>query len=174
MEMKERILYVRENSGLNQEAFAQRIGVTKSAISGYETGRRDPSPQVLHSISREFRYNLDWLKTGEGEPEVPDPNDILDELFHRFSCSDFERAFLEAYFDLQDDEREQFCAYLERVFGSAVQGAKKRREEAATFAAASKQGGFVPHGEADREELHAELDHQLDMEKEAAEKSEVS
>ena len=120
MKMKERILYIREKSGLNQEAFAQRIGVTKSAISGYETGRRDPSPQVLHSISREFRYDLNWLKTGEGEPEIPEPNDILHELFHQFSCSDFERAFLKAYFELQDDERKQFCSYMERVFGAAV------------------------------------------------------
>lgn len=160
MEMKERILYVRENSGLNQEAFAQRIGVTKSAVSGYETGRREPSHQVLHSISREFRYDLNWLKTGEGEPEVPDPNDILQELFHQFSCSDFERAFLEAYFELMDDERAQFCSYLERVFGTAVQNAKKRRESAAAVLSA--------------EELHAELDRQIAEEKTAEAKSEVS
>ena len=123
MSMKERIIQVRKVSGLNQEAFARRIGVTKSAISGYETGRREPSQQVLHSISREFRFNLKWLRTGDGNPQLPGADGSLEALFHQFSCSELERAFLESYFELQADERAQFCSYLKQVFGATVQDA---------------------------------------------------
>ncbi len=160
MSMKERIIQVRKVSGLNQEAFARRIGVTKSAISGYETGRREPSQQVLHSISREFRFNLKWLRTGDGNPQLPGADGSLEALFHQFSCSELERAFLESYFELQADERAQFCSYLKQVFGATVQDAAKRAEQA--------------HDEMSNEQLHAELDRQIGVEKGDAEKSEVS
>ena len=47
-----RILQVRETEKLNQEEFANRLGLTKSAISGYETGRRVPTKAILKSIAQ--------------------------------------------------------------------------------------------------------------------------
>jgi transcriptional regulator with XRE-family HTH domain len=176
MEMKDRILFIRESSSLSQEAFAQRIGVTKSTISGYETGRREPSPQILLSISREFRYDLDWLKTGEGDPIPLNEDDALSDLFHIFSCSEFEKSFLEAYFDLQKDEREQFCFYLERIFGSAIEKVKEYRNKG--HANPSNTNGYeftMPDPkEMTAEELHAELDRQLKAQETAKEKSGAS
>ena len=44
-----------------QAQLAQRLGVTKSVISAYETGLRMPSYDVLISISQIFKVTTDYL-----------------------------------------------------------------------------------------------------------------
>lgn len=92
--MNERILKVREICGLNQEAFAERLGITKSAISGYETGRREPTMQIIKAICREFNINESWLQTGNGEM-LNASNDELGALADRYNLSDSVTAFIE-------------------------------------------------------------------------------
>ena len=65
--MGERIKELRKALGLTQQEFAKRIGSVQNTITGYETGRRIPSSQVISLISREFNVNETWLRTGEGE-----------------------------------------------------------------------------------------------------------
>ncbi len=56
---------------LNQSDFASRIGSVQNTITGYETGRREPSNQVITLICREFNVNEEWLRTGKGEMFAP-------------------------------------------------------------------------------------------------------
>lgn len=65
--MNERLKELRKALGLTQQEFAERIGSVQNTITGYETGRRIPSNQVVTLICREFNVNQDWLRTGEGE-----------------------------------------------------------------------------------------------------------
>ena len=65
--MKERLKTLRNEVGLSQEAFANRIGLKGSAISLLESGQRNFTDQVVCSICREFNVNEDWLRTGSGE-----------------------------------------------------------------------------------------------------------
>ena len=65
--MQNRIKELRKSLGLNQTDFGSRIGVTTSAISGYELGSRVPSDAIIKSICREFRVSEIWLRTGAGE-----------------------------------------------------------------------------------------------------------
>jgi transcriptional regulator with XRE-family HTH domain len=66
-----RIRELRKTLKLNQSEFASRIGSVQNTITGYETGRREPSNQVIALICREFNVNEDWLRTGEGEMLQP-------------------------------------------------------------------------------------------------------
>ena len=164
MNMGERILFVRENCGdLSQEEFAKRLGMTKSAISGYETGRRIPTDSVLKHIAREFRVDEGWLVEGNGEPFEPDDGDVLEEIFHRFNCSEFERAFLREYLFLPEHDRIEFSAYLERLFRNTADALGLEKHSTAPTPVLQSPR------EMSREEIHAELDRQLDEEKEAAE-----
>lgn len=52
---------------LTQQEFAARIGSVQNTITGYETGRRSPSGQVISLICKEFGASESWLRTGEGE-----------------------------------------------------------------------------------------------------------
>ncbi len=120
--MNQRILQVRERCRLNQEEFAKRLGLTKSAISGYETGRRSPTEPVIKAICREFFIDEIWLRTGDGnmDMEQGDPADIFSYIDHEYHCTKFESAFIRSYFSLDDDERISLSNYLFKVFGIAL------------------------------------------------------
>lgn len=51
----------------SMEKFADRLGVTKGAISFIENGRNQPSDQMIRSICREFGIKELWLREGIGE-----------------------------------------------------------------------------------------------------------
>lgn len=46
---------------LTQAQLAQKLGLTKSVISAYETGLRMPSYDVLINISKTFEVSTDYL-----------------------------------------------------------------------------------------------------------------
>ena len=77
--MKERIKAVREQNNLSLTKFADRLGLTVSTVSCYESGKRVPTNSVLTAISKEFHVSLAWLKTGEGPMEDPILDDDLSE-----------------------------------------------------------------------------------------------
>lgn len=52
---------LRLQDGLTQAQVAQKLGVTKSVISAYETGLRLPSYDILINISKLFRVSTDYL-----------------------------------------------------------------------------------------------------------------
>lgn len=63
----ERISRLRKDAHLKQNEFAKRIGITQAYVSELELGKKEPSEQLLLSISRTFHVKMDWLKTGKGE-----------------------------------------------------------------------------------------------------------
>ena len=65
--MGERIKKLRRELDLTQQEFAIRIGSTQNALTGYETGRRNPSRSVINNICKTFHVNEEWLRTGVGE-----------------------------------------------------------------------------------------------------------
>lgn len=52
---------LRLNEGFTQAQLAQRLGLTKSVISAYETGLRLPSYDVLIHIAKIFDVSTDYL-----------------------------------------------------------------------------------------------------------------
>ena len=117
--MNERIIKVRKAAGLSQEEFARRLGVTKSTVSGYETGRREPTDQTVRSICREFGINELWLKYGEGEIKAPAADGAIGQLISEFECTNFEAEFLKSYFALTAAERMEFLKFTLKVIGPA-------------------------------------------------------
>lgn len=67
MNINDRILKVREDSGLSMEKFGQRIGITRSSVSLLEKGINNPSKQTVELVCREFNVRREWMETGEGE-----------------------------------------------------------------------------------------------------------
>lgn len=78
MPIGERIKTVRLAAGLTMEAFGEQVGVSKSFVSMVESGKANASDQTILFICREFNVNETWLRTGEGEMEIPvDENDLI-------------------------------------------------------------------------------------------------
>lgn len=68
MELKDRIKKIRTDAGLTQKEFADKIGVGRKYISGWETDQVEPGAARLFVVAEKFNVNIDWLLTGEGEP----------------------------------------------------------------------------------------------------------
>ena len=56
-----KIKALRISQKITQNEFAERLGVTKSAISSYENGSRLPSYDILIKIARIFKVSTDYL-----------------------------------------------------------------------------------------------------------------
>lgn len=59
--LPERIQQQRNKYGFSQRQVAEKIGVSPSVVSGYETGERTPSTEVLLSLSYLFQCSTDYL-----------------------------------------------------------------------------------------------------------------
>lgn len=69
--MKNRIKEIRTSAGLSMQAFAERLNLSKGAISLWESGERNIPQKMVKVISKEFGINETWLLTGEGEMKAP-------------------------------------------------------------------------------------------------------
>ncbi|NLY96430.1 MAG: helix-turn-helix transcriptional regulator, partial [Clostridiaceae bacterium] len=61
MEFNERLQKLRTGKNLTQEELAQKLYVSRSAISKWESGRGYPSIDSLKAIARFFHVTLDEL-----------------------------------------------------------------------------------------------------------------
>ena len=61
MEIKDILKNLREKNGLTQEQIAQRVMVTRQAVSRWETGETQPNTDTLKLLSREFDVSINTL-----------------------------------------------------------------------------------------------------------------
>lgn len=66
-----RIREVRISRDLTQQAFADKIGISRGALANYEVDRNEPIDAVITLICREFNIRESWLRTGDGEMFKP-------------------------------------------------------------------------------------------------------
>lgn len=66
-ELGDRIKYVRESLGMNQEDFGKLVGKLRTAVHSWETGKNKPHPGTLRIIAEKSGANFHWLRTGEGK-----------------------------------------------------------------------------------------------------------
>lgn len=59
--LAEKLANLRLQHGLSQQTVAKRLGLSPSVISGYETGTRTPSIEVVVSLSRLYGCSCDYL-----------------------------------------------------------------------------------------------------------------
>lgn len=161
--MKDRIRKLRKALDLTQKDFAERIGMKSNTIATYEMGRAIPSDPTINNICKEFSVNESWLRSGDGEMFVPSPTSELDALAARYPQMTHETyVLIEKLVGLSVSDQNVIMGFLREVvngFGDVTPGTQ------------AKPGGAI---EPSREDLHRELDAQIEQEKGATEKSEVS
>ena len=144
--MKDRIKKIRRDLGLTQQELANRIGIKRGAIANYEIGRNTPTDSVVSLICREFGISEEWLRYGTGEMFAPDVGDELEALVKRYDLSNADKVLIERYMSLKSDSRETIINFI------------------ADAAASLKE-------EKERQDLHDDLDREIDNQKKVEEKS---
>lgn len=79
--MELRIREIRKKCGLTMKELGDRVGVSESAISQYETGKRQPDYETLLKIADYFGVSVDYLLGKEGgaaaDPELEELLEVL-------------------------------------------------------------------------------------------------
>ncbi|SDF69887.1 helix-turn-helix domain-containing protein [Sporomusa acidovorans] len=91
-----RIKQIRAETGLSQDKFAKKIGVSPGNVSSWELGIALPGALALKSIQETLGYSIDWLLTGQGSskffgesndniadnPDLKEMTDVLKRLLN--------------------------------------------------------------------------------------------
>jgi len=89
--MKERIQIIRKALKLNQEEFAEKLGMKRSALSMIEVGDNPLTEKNIRLICMTFNVNEKWLRTGKGD---------------MFTASPYEQEFFNIYNNLLPETQE--------------------------------------------------------------------
>ena len=79
--LSETIYALRRRSGLSQEQLAERLGVSRQAVSKWESGQSTPELEKLKALSACFHVTIDELTGGlrdAGESGCPPPPPAAD------------------------------------------------------------------------------------------------
>lgn len=71
MKLCEKITFYRKKCGLSQEALAEKIGVSRQAVSKWETGDALPEITKLKSLAECFGVTVDFLLDEEADEYQP-------------------------------------------------------------------------------------------------------
>lgn len=61
MDFSERLKTIRKIKGLTQKELAEKVGVERATIAGYETNRSNPNFEILIKISKVLNISSDYL-----------------------------------------------------------------------------------------------------------------
>lgn len=67
MSVEPRTKELRKSLGLTQQEFADRLKITRGAVSNWDLGHSVPSDAAVSLICREFNVREAWLRDGEGD-----------------------------------------------------------------------------------------------------------
>ena len=73
MEIAEKIIKLRKENGLSQEDLAEKLYVSRQAISRWENGTALPDAQNVLQISKLFNVTTDYLLNDDYESDIDIP-----------------------------------------------------------------------------------------------------
>ncbi len=82
MKLHEKIFNQRKLKGMSQEELAEKIGVSRQAVSKWETGEALPEITKLKALAEVFGVTTDFL-LNEDEESYSDPNERKPDIFDR-------------------------------------------------------------------------------------------
>jgi transcriptional regulator with XRE-family HTH domain len=98
--VKDRLAKIRKALQMNQEEFAERLGMTGRALSMIEVGTNLLTEKNIKFICMTFNVNEHWLRTGEGE---------------LFTASPYYQEFFEIYQSLMPETQQALLNFARQL-----------------------------------------------------------
>lgn len=83
MKIGNRITELRNEKRLTQEELAQKLEITRAALSHYENNRREPDHETTQKIADFFGVSVDYLLGRSNDPKLtlkPETREFVDSL----------------------------------------------------------------------------------------------
>lgn len=61
MTLREKLIVLRDKAGISQMTLAHQLGVSRQAVSRWESGDATPSMDKLKALAKIYGVSLDWL-----------------------------------------------------------------------------------------------------------------
>lgn len=103
MKLHEKICCYRKKCGLSQEALAEKIGVSRQAVSKWETGDALPEVTKLKTLAELFGVTVDFLLS-EDETEYKVPTEE----------PSYKGSFIDRYLDAMDELPDKIFAFIKK------------------------------------------------------------
>lgn len=107
LEIHERIKILRKYCKLTQEAFGNRLSITRDMVNNIERGRVEIKEHIIKLICTEFLVSESWLRTGTGEMFSKTPSGTLDEFAKLHNATESDYKLICNYLSLNPDVRIQ-------------------------------------------------------------------
>lgn len=102
-QLLDRVKEIRKALGMNQTEFAKRLGLTQTAFSMIESGKRPLSDKHIKVICSEFGISENWIRSGTGE---------------MFLSSPYEKEFLNIFENLTSESQEYLIAVAKKLLNT--------------------------------------------------------
>ena len=116
MSIGKRIKELRDALHLNQTDFAKPLGLSYSALGGYERESRSVSEPSIIAICREYGVNEKWLRKGEGDMFLEIPNTYMEGLAREYELDQVDVALISEYLKLDKPYRDALKAKMRKIF----------------------------------------------------------
>lgn len=116
--MKDRIRRIRNEAGLTQEKFAEKLGIKRNTVATYETTDKVPMDSIITSICREFNINEKWLRHGTGKmrTELNGEDEFMRAATEiAFKGDEYAMKAVIEYWKLKDENKKLIWEFLSRI-----------------------------------------------------------
>ena len=72
MTLREKLIVSRNKAGLSQMELANQLGVSRQAVSRWESGDTTPTMDKLKALAKIYGVSLDWLCSDAADRELPE------------------------------------------------------------------------------------------------------
>lgn len=114
--MNKRLTKIRISLGLNMQQFAEKLGVTTSAISLLENDKRKLSDQMINLICRTFNISEEWLRDGKGSMFSDEENIFLNALKSTYNLDSSDIIVLRRFIRMPANKRQLFLDIAHELF----------------------------------------------------------
>lgn len=114
---------------MSQEDFGDKIGLTKTAISYIESGKRGVTESNIKLICTTYNIREDWLKNGNGEMFMESDTFSLDKFVKERGMSQLELDIVKCYFELDPEIRKAVLKHLKDIFDKHSETAVSREDD---------------------------------------------
>ncbi|WP_053983846.1 helix-turn-helix domain-containing protein [Niameybacter massiliensis] len=117
-----RLKELRKENNITQLELSKKLGIVRTAITNYETGRTMPDPITLNALAKIFNVSLDYLMGETNTRNYIDLDHIKPaSVKEKVSYDEFMKTAKAFFMDASDEDREAITRDISNLYWESKQ-----------------------------------------------------